>query len=200
MIVKKKKSNIFLFLVTILSIAFYAYFISQNKGSIKIEKTKKSINNKLNNINKGFTTFKDVEYKITDVKNTSYITKGKEAIINKDNSNLIELKTVHSFTNSKNGTIINVTSKKADYYKNTKNIKYYHNVVITSKDIVVTADIANYFSKKNLIRLENNVVMKDQQNNIKGDIAELNTLTNNLEIFMINKKDQVYGKREQITN
>ena len=198
MIAAKKKSNIFLILVLFSAIAFYGYFISQNKGSKKIGTNETTQNSEVSNIEKGVTTFKDVEYKTTDAKNRDYITKGNEAKITKDKPDLIELKTVHSFTNLKDGTVLNINSEKADYFKKTKNIKYYQNVVITNKDTVITSDIANYFAKKNLIRLEGNVVMQDPQNKIKGDIAELDTITNNLEIFMNKKEDKVYGRREQI--
>ena len=40
--------------------------------------------------------------------------------------------------------------------------------------------------------------MQDRKNKIKGDIAELDTITNNLEVFMNKKEDKVYGRREQI--
>ena len=198
MIVAKKKSNIFLILVLFSAIAFYGYFISQNKGSKKIDTNEAAQNSEVSNIEKGVTTFKDVEYKTTDAKNRDYITKGNEAKITKDKPDLIELQTVHSFTNLKDGTVLNINSEKADYFKKTKNIKYYQNVVITNKDTVITSDIANYFAKKNLIRLEGNVVMQDQENKIKGDIAELDTITNNFEIFMNKKEDKVYGRREQV--
>ena len=198
MIVAKKKSNIFLILVLFSAIAIYGYFISQNKGSKKIDTNEAAQNSEVSNIEKGVTTFKDVEYKTTDAKNRDYITKGNEAKITKDKPDLIELQTVHSFTNLKDGTVLNINSEKADYFKKTKNIKYYQNVVITNKDTVITSDIANYFAKKNLIRLEGNVVMQDPKNKIKGDIAELDTIRNNLEIFMNKKEDKVYGRREQI--
>ena len=198
MIVAKKKSNIFLILVLFSAIAIYGYFISQNKGSKNIDTNEAAQNSEVSNIEKGVTTFKDVEYKTTVAKNRDYITKGNEAKITKDKPDLIELQTVHSFTNLKDGTVLNINSEKADYFKKTKNIKYYQNVVITNKDTVITSDIANYFAKKNLIRLEGNVVMQDPKNKIKGDIAELDTITNNLEVFMNKKEDKVYGRREQI--
>ena len=198
MIAAKKKSNIFLILVLFSAIAFYGYFISQNKGSKKIDTNEIAQSSEVSNIEKGVTTFKDVEYKTTDAKNRDYITKGKEATITKDNPDLIKLKTVHSFTNLKDGTVLNVNSEKADYFKRNKNIKYYQNVVITNKDMIITSHSANYFAKKNLISLEGNVVIKNPQNKIKGDIAELNTITNNLEIFMKKKEDKVHGQREQI--
>ena len=198
MIAAKKRSNIILILVLFSAIAIYGYFISQNKGSKNIDTNEAAQNSEVSNIEKGVTTFKDVEYKTTDAKNRDYITKGNEAKITKDKPDLIELQTVHSFTNLKDGTVLNINSEKADYFKKTKNIKYYQNVVITNKDTVITSDIANYFAKKNLIRLEGNVVMQDPKNKIKGDIAELDTITNNLEVFMNKKEDKVYGRREQI--
>ena len=91
--------------------------------------------------------------------------------------------------------VLDVKADKANYYKKSKNIKYYQNVEILNKDGIIKADIANFLADKNLIRLEKNVVYKDKKNIVKGDIAELNTITNNLEIFMLKKKDRVYGKR-----
>jgi len=46
-----------------------------------------------------------------------------------------------------------------------------------------------------LIKLEK-LTYKDEKNLIKGDFAELDTITNNLEIFMKNKNDKVYGQRK----
>ena len=194
----RKKSNIFLILVILSGVMFYSYFINQNKGSIKIDTKDTPQNSEVSNIQEGVTFFKNVEYKMTDEKNREFITKGNLAIISKNNPDLIQLKTVHSFVNLKDGTVLNVSSEKANYYKKNKNIKYYQNVVMTNKDKVIKSDNANYFAKENLIRLEGNVVMQDPKNKIKGDIAELDTITNNLEIFMNKKEDKVYGRREQI--
>ena len=194
----KKKSNIVLILIILVSIFLYSYFISQNKGSIKIDSNEATQNSEVSNLEKGVTTFEDVVYKTADAKNRDYVTKGKKASVFREKPDLIELKTVNSFTTLKDGTVLNVIAEKADYYKKSKNIKYYNNVIISNKDKIITADIANYFAKKNLIRLEGNVVMKDPQNKIKSDIAELDTLTNNLEIFMNKKEDRVYGRRENV--
>ena len=196
MISKKTKSNLFLLTVCIGAIFFYTYYISQNKGSIKIEKEKAPVINKSNEVEKGITKFTDVEYKTSNVKNKIFITKGKEAFLNKDKPDLIQLNTVHSYTTLSDGTILNIKSDKAQYFKNTKNIKYFQNVKILNKNGIITAEEANFFSEKNLIGLKKNVIFKDTKNTIKGDIAELNTISNNLEIFMNKKQDKVYGKRQ----
>ncbi len=195
MMTKKAKSNFFLLFVVLVSAIFYFYHISQNKGSIKIQKDLSDDINKNNNIEKNVTKFTNVEYKTSDDSGRDYITKGKEAYLNKDQPDLIELNNVLSYTRLNDGSKLNVTADKANYYKKSKNIKYYQNVKISNKDGIITANEANFLADKNLIKLEKNVIYKDGKNIIKGDIAKLNTITNNLEIFMLKKKDRVYGKR-----
>ena len=193
--IKNLKSNSFLVIIVGLSVIFYAYFLNQNKGSIKVNNKPEVKIEKEKKFEAGVTIFKDTEYK-TSEGDKEYITRGKEARINKNEPNLIMLTGVNSFTKLKDGTILRVQSQKANYYKKTKNIKYFGKVVITNKDKRVTSDIANFLSNKSLIKLEDNVVMVDSKNTIKGDIALLNTKTNDLEILMKKKKDKVYGKRQ----
>ena len=195
MITKKTKSNFFLFIVIFLSVIFYFYHITQNKGSIKIEKEQSNEIKNNNILEKNITKFTNVEYKTSDESGRNYVTKGKEAYLNKDQPNLIKLNDVHSFTKLNDGSTLNVKADKANYYKKSKNIKYYENVRILNNDGIIEADIANFLADKNIIRLEKNVIYKDKKNTVKGDIAELNTITNNLQIFMFKEKDRVYGKR-----
>ena len=193
--IKNLRSNFFLVIVIGASVIFYAYFINKNKGSIKIDNKSEVTVEKKTQLEAGVTIFKDTEYKTTEG-DKEYITRGKEARIDKNEPDLIKLTGVNSFTKLKDGTILRVQSKKATYYKKTKNIKYFGDVIITNKDKRVTSDIANFISNKSLIKLEDNVVMKDTKNTIKGDIALLDTKTNDLEILMKKEKDKVYGKRQ----
>ena len=193
--IKNLRSNLFLVIVIGASVIFYAYFINKNKGSIKIDSKSEVTVEKKTPVEAGVTIFKDTEYKTTEG-DKEYITRGKEARISKNEPDLIKLTGVNSFTKLKDGTILRVQSKKANYYKKTKNIKYFGDVIITNKDKRVTSDIANFISDKSLIKLEDNVVMVDPKNTIKGDIALLDTKTNDLEILMKKEEDKVYGKRQ----
>ena len=177
------------------SVIFYAYFINKNKGSIKIDDKSEVTIEKKTQVESGITIFKDTEYKTIEG-DKEYITRGKEARINKNEPDLIKLTGVNSFTKLKDGTILRVQSKKANYYKKTKNIKYFGDVIISNKDKRVTSKIANFISNKSLIKLEDNVVMEDPKNIIKGDIALLDTKTNDLEILMKKEENKVYGKRQ----
>jgi len=196
MITKTKKANIFLFLILILTLFFYSYYITENKGSIDVNKDNDNQSDNTINSLSGITKFSDVEYRIKSEKNNDYITKGKLAYINKNEPEIIQLEFVNSFTKLKDGSFLNVKSDKAKFIKNSKNIKYYQNVVITNKQATITAETANFFSSENLIRLED-LVYKDNKNLIKGDFAKLDTVTNNLKIEMKNKQERVYGQRKQ---
>jgi len=196
MITKTKKANIFLFLILILTLFFYSYYITENKGSIDVNKDNDNQSDNTINSLSGITKFSDVEYRIKSKKNNDYITKGKLAYINKNEPEIIQLEFVNSFTKLKDGSFLNVKSDKAKFIKNSKNIKYYQNVVITNKQATITAETANFFSSENLIKLED-LVYKDNKNLIKGDFAKLDTVTNNLKIEMKNKQERVYGQRKQ---
>ena len=197
MISKKNRANLFLIISIFSAVIFYFYFLSTNKGSISVDNIKSLKDTKNVNLKQGMTMFTNVEYRSSDEKNRSYITTGKEAYISKSKPDLIELKFVHSYTKLKDGSTLNIKSNKAKYFKNTQNIEYYESVSITNKDNIITAQTANFLKNKNKIKLENNVVFKNSKNTIKGDIAELNTVTNDLKVFMSKKKDKVYGQRKQ---
>ena len=197
MITRRAKSNFFLFFVVTIAVIFYFYNVLQNKGSINIEKDQTNQIKNNNLVDENVTKFTNVEYKTSDNEGREYITKGDEAYLNNDQPNLIRLKNVQSYTQLKDGSTLNILADEANYYKQSKNIKYYNNVRIFNKDGKITADIANFLADKNLIRLEKNVIYKDKKNTVKGDIAELNTITNNLEVFMLKRNDRVYGKRNK---
>jgi hypothetical protein len=194
--ISKNKANFFLILSVFFAIIFYSYFINKNKGA-KLIKIRENQNSESSlNFSEGMTKFENVEYSTED-NDKKYITRAKEAFLSNKNLNLIYLNKVNSFTTLNDGTTLNVQSEKADYYKNSKNIKYYQNVVISNKNATIKTDIAYFISKKNLIRLEENVIFNDTINTIKADIAELNTINNDLNIYMKEKADKVYGTREK---
>ena len=197
MISKKGKLNLILITTILGSVIFYSYNLSKNKGSIRMEEKQALTEKNNSDLQKGITKFQDVEYKSTDEMGRVYITKGQEAFLDNKKPDIIQLNVVYSYTILKDGTKLNVRSKKADYYKNTKNIKYYQNVNITNKDIIITSEIASFLSKENIIKLEKNVIFKDTNNLIKSDIAEFNTITNDIQIYMKKKPAKVYGQQKQ---
>ena len=194
---KSTRANLFLVIMLLLGAIFYTYYIYQNQGSIEIKGSQDS--NQLIGLSDsrgGITKFTDVEYRTTSEKKRDFITKGSEAYISKNTPDLILLKNVYSHTILNDGSKLNIKSDKAEYFKNSKNIKYYQNVIITNKESQINAQKANFFSDKNMIILED-VMYKDQKNLLRGDKAELDTITNNLKIYMKNNREKVHGQRKQ---
>ena len=193
----RKKINLILFFGILIFISFYGYNISENKGSIEIKNEELTVDQKTSNLEKGIIRFSDVEYKSSDEKGRVYTTRGKEAYLNENQPDIVMLNNVFSFTRLKDGSQLSVKSDNANYYKNTKNIKYYKNITIKNKDVIITAEMADFEAKNNIIKLENKVILKDDKNTIKGDIAILNTITNDLQILMKKKDNKVYGQQQK---
>ena len=84
MITRRAKSNFFLFFVVTIAVIFYFYNVSQNKGSINIEKDQTNQIKNNNLVDENVTKFTNVEYKTSDNEGREYITKGDEAYLNND--------------------------------------------------------------------------------------------------------------------
>ena len=178
---------------------FYTYYYlpKQNQGSVKVAtkdevKTVQEIKSK--NI------FKNTEYINTDNEGKKYITKAKESYILQNESDLIYLNDVYSFTTlKKDNTLIEIRSRKALVNKKTNETTYENQVVITNKSYKITSNIAKHLSQKNLIIIDGNVVMKDLTDGLSHivycDTVEIDTTTNNAVAFMKDKNKKVLAEK-----
>ena len=148
MISAKAKANIFVVLILAISIIFYGYYISENKGYIKSTNYNQNNTTKESNALQGTTRFSNVEYKSLGDKNQEFITKGDEAFIFKNNPNTILILNAKSHTILKDKSILYLSSNEAEYYKNTQNIKYFNGVKIRNKNGIITAKTANFYKNK----------------------------------------------------
>ena len=195
---KGKVTQIILLLLSFLLIFYtYYYLPKQNQGSIKVEtkdeiKTVKEIKSK--------NTFTNTEYIDTDKEGKKYTTRAKESFILQNESDLIYLNDVYSFTTlKKDNTLIEIRSKKALVNKKLKETTYENQVVITNKSYKITANIAKHLSQKNLIIIDGNVVMKDLTDGLSHvvycDTVEIDTTTNNAVAFMKDKDKKVLAEK-----
>ena len=195
---KGKVTQIILLLLSFLLIFYtYYYLPKQNQGSIKVEtkdeiKTVEEIKSK--------NTFTNTEYIDTDKEGKKYTTRAKESYILQNESDLIYLNDVYSFTTlKKDNTLIEIRSKKALVNKKLKETTYENQVVITNKSYKITANIAKHLSQKNLIIIDGNVVMKDLTDGLSHvvycDTVEIDTTTNNAVAFMKDKDKKVLAEK-----
>lgn len=188
-----KKKNFFKYFLVFLCIPVYFFFLTSNKGAIKRDLKNTIIEPNVSEISS--TKFTDVEYVSKNNKNQTFVTKAKKASILKENSDVINLSDVYSFTELKDKSLIKVFSKNGLFFKKTKNVFYSDNVKILNKDIIITSNEAKYYPAKNLIELDGDIIMKDNLNIVKSDIAKLNTQNNNLILLMKNNNERVHGSR-----
>ena len=193
------KSIQLLLLFLSFALIFYTYYYlpKQNQGSIKLEskeELKDSKDIKSKNI------FKNTQYTSTDKQGKNYTTNAKESYILQENTNLIYLNEVHSYTTlKKDNTLIEIRSKNALIDKKNKITTYENQVVITNKSYKITANIAKHLSQKNLIIINGNVVMIDLTDGLShkmySDSVEIDTITNNAIAYMITKEDKVLAEK-----
>lgn len=186
------KPKILLFMLIFLVIVFYQIKISENRGFIEVKKKSDEKPRTLDHS----TIFYNVEYNFSNYKRKSLL-KGDEATIEKNNPNLINLKTVSSQTVLNDSSTLNIKSTNAKFFKNTKNVFFFNNVIISNKDMIITAENANYVFQKNTIKIFNNVILKNSKNIIKCDSLLYNTETKNIELMMNASNKQIYGNRKK---
>lgn len=189
------KKNFFILTLFFLSFLFYSYYLKKNAGYIKVQSKSDNIN--LEKTNPETTKFNNVEYKIKNDQNRTFIIKAKNAIVQNKKPDLVNMLNVFSHLNLKDGSNVKIISDEAEYDRKEQTIKYYKNVKIDHLSYSVKSNYAVFLSKKNLITIEGNVNIKDDKSFIKADKININTTTNNAEVLMYSEKDKVYGETKK---
>ena len=189
------KKKFFILTLFFLSFLFYSYYLKKNAGYVKIQSKSDNIN--LEKTNPETTKFNNVEYKIKNDQNRTFIIKAKNAIVQNKKPDLVNMLNVFSYLNLKDGSIVKIISDEAEYDRKEQTIKYYKNVTIDHLSYSVKSNYAVFLSKKNLITIEGNVNIKDNKSFIKADKINIDTTTNNAEVLMYSKKDKVYGETKK---
>lgn len=185
----------FLLIIFFLTIIYYSYNLYFNTGIIKITDQEKTEIIKNIKTKKETTSFKNVEYRSKDFKKKFIIT-GEEAIINKKEKDIVNLKKVKSYVTLKDKSQLQIFSDHALYDQEKKNIFFKGNVRIFNKDYNISSKKASYISKKNLIEINDDVIFKKKFSIIYADLIKVNTIKNSVEILTNSKNKKVYGRTQ----
>lgn len=191
--IKILKSKIFLIIIILPFFLFYVFNINSNKGIIILNENKK--NETININSNGLTIFSNVEYIFNDEKGNNYKLFGHEAYFRNNKPEIINLKKVTAFSDIKKLQDMEISSEEAQYFKDTKNIFFYKNILIKKNNQIIMGDNAKFFFKKNILEVSDNVIIKDNKNIINCDRLIYNLITKNIVLNMKSDKRQVYGKR-----
>ena len=205
-----KKISIQLILLSIVFFSiFYVYkFYFKTKDNIKIDqsdivqnKSSNDINNDKSNFDIDDKTNTDIDNQNNLIKNLSYFSKdnlGTEYIIeskyselNLDNVDIISMENVSAKIIMVNSEPIYVTSNFAKYNNENYETTFTDNVLIVYLDNKIRCEKFHISIKNNFANVTDNVIYENPKGKLIADTIEIDLITKNSKIFMIDKSKKV---------
>ena len=205
-----KKISIQLILLSIVFFSiFYVYkFYFKTKDNIKIDqsdivqnKSSDDINNNKSNFDIDDKTNTDIDNQTNLVKNLSYFSKdnlGNEYIIeskyselNLDNVDIISMESVSAKIIMANSKPIYVTSNFAKYNNENYETTFTDNVLIIYLDNKIRCEKFYISIENNFANVTENVIYENSKGKLIADTIEIDLITKNSKIFMIDKSKKV---------
>ena len=178
-------------IIIIISLWFYLKYFTSD-----IEVTKKAqvvlkIDENQNNTS---TYINDINYISSDTKGNRYQITAKEAEIKIENSDVMFLKDVLAFIFIKDSDMIKITSGFGKY--NTKNYDtiFSKNVIVIYPGHKITGEYLDFSFLSNLGTFTTNVTYTGKKTNLFADKIEMNLVTKDTKIFMIDTEEKVLIK------
>ena len=196
-----------IFLIVLTYIIFKKYYIKSepsselNKKDDRISKSESQKSDK--------NLIKDISYTANNSKGDIYLLLADYGEIYMDNQELMFLTKVNGKITLHDGVIITIKSDFANF--NTKNFEttFINNVIVERSEEKITGDelylvlerdelVSQDLKEKdeNLVRMSRNVVYKKPGYNLSADILEIDLITKNIKIYMMNKYKKVIATSE----
>tara|TARA_B100001027_G_scaffold208964_1_gene174705 strand:+ start:1472 stop:2074 length:603 start_codon:yes stop_codon:yes gene_type:complete len=194
MIDKKAFQVVLLILLILIIFIFNQIYFSDNRKILKnneatIETEIKNLSD--NSEEKPSNIIQNLKYVSKDLLGNTYIVTAESAIIKKDRENEVKLNDVNAKIIKKDDTTIFIYSTTADYNKINHNTVFKEKVHVEYEKQTIDANIVNLNFANNFIEILENVYYINEDTKIYADKAELNLLSNELKISMINAEDKV---------
>ena len=205
-----KKISIQLILLSIVFFSiYYVYkFYFKTKDNIKIDqsdivqnKSSDDINNNKSNFDIDDKTNTDIDNQNNLIKNLSYFSKdnlGNEYIIeskyselNLDNVDIISMESVSAKIIMANSKPIYVTSNFAKYNNENYETTFTDNVLIVYLDNKIRCEKFYISIENNFANVTDNVIYENPKGKLIADTIEIDLITKNSKIFMIDKSKKV---------
>ena len=195
---------VLLFIVTLL--IFNHFYISnnslENSQSKKVTSLKKDTEQVIDK-----NIIENVQYSLNNNKGDVYQVLADFGEINLDNPNLMFLTNVNASLILANKTNIILTSDFANFNTKTFETTFIKNIKVERDEEIITGDelylvLENEknntentsLSDENLIRISNNILYKKPGYSLKADILEMDLISKDIKIFMLDKQKKVFAK------
>jgi hypothetical protein len=189
---KKKLRLIQLSLLIIGSVVFFYSYSqidrdsSSNDNYKKLNKNKNLLSEKENNSD----TFYNIQYSGIDLAGNRYILKSEEAIMNKNDQKLVNMKKVDANFYFKDNTVLKVTSEKGLYNNESLDMIFEVDVKAHYLESKLSSQKAEYLNSKSFLIISKEVKLIDPKGNINADkvLLDINNKRLNIEAF---KNDRI---------
>jgi len=187
-----QKKTLIQLLILLIILFIFIFFFQIYLKKINIENISNNIQNKKNDYDiKKSNLIHNIEYISEDKNGNSYILNSEFGEVDNDNPELILLKKVKATINSKNSFPINISANNALYNNITYDTNFFENVKITFSEHIITSDNFDLIFGINIATIFNNIIYKNLNTKLQADKIEIDLLTKNLKIFMIDKSKKV---------
>ena len=189
----------------LLSTVFFSFFLVykvyfKTKDNVKIDQPDIVQNNSSGDINNNKSDF-DIDNQNNLIKNLSYFSKdnlGNEYIIeskyselNLDNVDIISMESVSAKIIMANSKPIYVTSNFAKYNNENYETTFTDNVLIVYLDNKIRCEKFYISIENNFANVTDNVIYENPKEKLIADTIEIDLITKNSKIFMIDKSKKV---------
>ena len=188
--IKRKQKIIFtqisLFIIGVL-IIFFTYFNKKQSELIIFEESNQEIKNKFKEQDQiSNDIFYNIKYSGIDLSGNRYALTSKEAVIDQNNPEIINMRYVEANFYFKDDTILNVVSSEGVYNNKNLNIFFKKNVVAKYGESKLFADKAHYSNVDSFIEILDNVIVSDQKGTVFADKLLFDVIEKNLKIISLN--------------
>ena len=183
---KKRQQKIQITLILlglILIVATYFYYPNLDKNFIsKNQTTKENLKESLEDTES--TTFKNIIYKgIYDLDKT-FTLQAEEALILNEESDIVYINGMHVILYLNDGRIVNITSTKGRYNKETYDCFFENNVKATDGETEIFSDNLDLLAAENSVKIYNNVNLNDITGSLKADKIDYDFETKHFKVSM----------------
>ncbi len=190
--IKRKKKLIIIqatlfFLGAMIIIFTYHDRKQTDDKAIIIKDSNNNISNKLSDKNNlDGDVFYNIKYSGIDLAGNRYILTSKEALNDKLNPELVNMKFVEVNFYFKDDTTLNVTSEKGVYNNKTLDMEFEKSVKAFYEGSNLFAEKAKYSNSKSFLMISDNVIVSDQKGTLTADKLLFDIKKQNLNIISFN--------------
>ena len=177
--------------IVIISLWFYLKYFTKEFEDVKdtpiIEKVDENQNSDSTYIN-------DINYVSIDVRGNKYQITAKLAEIKIENSDVMFLREVIAFIYVKDSDVVKITSNLGKYNSKNYDTIFSENVIVTYPGQKITGEYLDFSFLNNLGTFTTNVIYTGEKTNLFADKIEMNLITKDTKIFMIDSEKKVLIK------